>query len=412
MNTSVADVAIIGGGLSGGLLALALAERRPDCRIVLVEAGERLGGNHVWSFFAPDVGADLGWLVDPLVAHRWQGYSVDFGPDAGKGARHLDTPYRSITSEHFDAVLRARLPQGAVLCGARVADFGADFVDLADGRRIAAGAVVDARGAAVLPGMVGGWQKFVGQRLKLAAPHGLTEPVVMDASQGQIDGFRFVYVLPFGPDEVFVEDTYYSASPVIDRDALAQRIADYARACQWSVVEVSGEEQGCLPVVAGGNPAALFTAPDGVARIGTGAGLFHPLTGYSLPMAAQTAAALASQPDLSGKALATAARDLALRHWRQGAYYRLLARMAFGAARPDQRYRVFKRFYTLSPRLIERFYAGRSTWRDRLRILAGKPPVSVLAALRCLSGGGIPLAQLDDLGANAHPPHNAENEAL
>jgi lycopene beta-cyclase len=177
-------------------------------------------------------------------------------------------------------------------------------------------------------------------------------------------------------------------------------------------LEVLGEEQGCLPVVAGGDPAALFDAPDGVARIGTGAGLFHPLTGYSLPMAAQVAAMLANQPDLSGRALAAATQDFARRHWRKGAYYRLLARMAFGAARPEQRYRVFERFYTLSPRLIERFYAGRSTWLDRLRILAGKPPVSVLAAIRCLLGGGIPLAQLDDLGANPHPLSKVENEAL
>lgn len=408
MDNSVADVVIIGGGLSGGLLALALAERRPDCRVVLIEAGERLGGNHVWSFFGPDVGPDLRWLVDPLVAHTWRGYGVRFR----RKRRQLPTSYRSITSEHFDAVLRARLPEGAIRCGAHVADFGADHVLLADGERIPARAVVDARGAAVLPGLVGGWQKFVGQRLKLAAPHGMSAPLVMDASKAQIDGFRFVYVLPFGPDEVFVEDTYYSASPEIDREALAGRIADYARAQQWRVEAVLGEEIGCLPVVAGGDPSALLGGADDVARIGTGAGLFHPLTGYSLPVAAQVAAKLAALPDLSGGAMAAAARDLAQQHWRKGAYYRLLARMAFGAARPELRYRVFERFYTLSPMLIERFYAGRSTWRDRLRILAGKPPVPVLAALRCLLGGGIPLAQLDDLGANAHPPHNAENEAL
>jgi lycopene beta-cyclase len=143
MGKSVADVAIIGGGLSGGLLALALAERRPDCRVVLIEAGERLGGNHVWSFFGPDVPAGLGWLVELLVAHKWRGYGVRFR----RSRRQLATGYRSITSGHFDAVLRARLPQDAIRCGARVVDFGADYVTLADGERIVAGGVVDARGA-------------------------------------------------------------------------------------------------------------------------------------------------------------------------------------------------------------------------------------------------------------------------
>jgi lycopene beta-cyclase len=50
----------------------------------------------------------------------------------------------------------------------------------------------------------------------------------------------------------------------------------------------------------------------------------------------------------------------------------------------------------LSPKLIERFYAGRSNWLDRIRILAGKPPVPVLAAIRALLGGGIALARLDE----------------
>ncbi len=414
MSEAGVDIAIIGGGLSGGLLALALAEKRPECRVLLLDSGARLGGNHVWSWFGPDVPASLGWLVDPLVSYKWRGYGVRFR----RRRRQLPTSYRSITSERFDAVLRERLPEGAVRCGALVADFGPDHVTLAGGERIAARAVVDARGAPVLPGLVGGWQKFVGQRLKLAAPHGLMAPLVMDASKGQEDGFRFVYVLPFAPDEVFIEDTYYSTSPRIDREALVERIAAYARGQHWRVVEVLGEERGCLPVVAGGDPAGLFDAPQGVARIGTGAGLFHPLTGYSLPMAARMAAELAGLPDLSGEALAATASARARAHWRDGAYYRLLTRMAFGVAQPDQRYRVFERFYGLSPGLIERFYAGRSTWGDRLRILAGRPPVPVLAAIRCLLGGGLPLAPLgivpplDDTGANLHPLPIAEYEAL
>jgi L-2-hydroxyglutarate oxidase LhgO len=37
------DIAILGGGLAGGLVALALAARRPDLRIMLVERDDRLG---------------------------------------------------------------------------------------------------------------------------------------------------------------------------------------------------------------------------------------------------------------------------------------------------------------------------------------------------------------------------------
>ena len=72
------DVAIAGGGLAGGLIALALAKRRPELRVGIVEAGDRLGGNHIWSFFDSDVAAADRWLVDPLVCHRWGGYDVAF----------------------------------------------------------------------------------------------------------------------------------------------------------------------------------------------------------------------------------------------------------------------------------------------------------------------------------------------
>lgn len=402
MTDAQADVAILGGGLAGGLAALALAARRPDLRVLLVEAGERLGGNHVWSFFLPDIPPALRWLVKPLVVGRWDGYGVAFPGHR----RRLGTPYRSITSDRLDAALREALPEGAILTGARVVECDRRGFRLADGRVFGARCVMDARGARVFPGLVGGWQKFVGQMLRLEAPHGLDEPMVMDATVAQADGFRFVYVLPFGPDRVFVEDTYYSTSPGVERDRLAAGIADYAAARGWQIAAVEGEEQGVLPVVAGGDPGALLKQQAGVARIGVAAGLFHPLTGYSLPMAVRMAAMIADLPDLAGDAVAAAVAARARAHWRGGAYYRLLARMAFGAARPARRYRVFERFYRLQSGLIERFYAGGSGLYDRMRILAGRPPVPVGAAVACLLGGGRPLARLDDLDP-LHPPAQA-----
>jgi lycopene beta-cyclase len=42
---------------------------------------------------------------------------------------------------------------------------------------------------------------------------------------------------------------------------------------------------------------------------------------------------------------------------------------------------VFARFYRLPEPLIERFYAGRSTFGDRARILCGRPPLPLTRAL-------------------------------
>ena len=55
MGAARADIAILGGGLAGGLVALALARHRPEISVMVVERGAVLGGNHVWSFFSSDL---------------------------------------------------------------------------------------------------------------------------------------------------------------------------------------------------------------------------------------------------------------------------------------------------------------------------------------------------------------------
>jgi lycopene beta-cyclase len=55
MTAATAPLIIAGGGLAGGLAALALAERRPDVDFLLIEESGRFGGNHIWSFFDADV---------------------------------------------------------------------------------------------------------------------------------------------------------------------------------------------------------------------------------------------------------------------------------------------------------------------------------------------------------------------
>ena len=383
MKTREADIAILGGGLAGGLIALALAERRPELDVVLVEQDETLGGNHVWSFFGPDVAAEDRWLLDRLVVKGWRGYDVVFPAHA----RALATTYYSVTSERFDHELRQTLAPRAILSGQRVISTTASEVRLADGRRIAAGAVIDARGIRLSGELSGGWQKFVGRLIETRKPHGLERPLVMDATVEQLDGYRFVYCLPFSETQVFVEDTYYSDSSTLDRDAIGKRIAAYCKARGWSVRRVLAEESGVLPVVGGGDFAAFWRATgSGVAKAGTRAGLFHPLTSYSLPHAVRFAAALARRRDFSADALAAFSEDHARAEWKRARYARRLAAMLFGAAVPIDRYRVLERFYRLDRRLVERFYAGRSTFADKARILAGRPPVPVGRALATLAG--------------------------
>jgi len=357
----VDEVTILGGGLAGGLIAFALSERRPDVRVELVERGETLGGNHVWSFFNGDIAEADRWIVAPFVSHSWDGYEVRFPAHQ----RTIAARYNSIESEQFDRVLKARLPAGSIRLG--VAQEAA---------------TIDARGPGDVRALDAGWQKFVGLLLNTEEPHGLTRPIVMDATVEQIDGYRFVYVLPFGPSQLFVEDTYYSDSPDLDVEAVRARVLAYAAAKGWRVTPANRMETGVLPVVIGGDFDAYWRSTgEYAAKAGMRSGLFHPTTGYSLPDAVRLASAIARAPDLSPPALSRLTREHAERAWKRRGFYRMLDTMLFRAAFPHERYRIMERFYTLPAPLIARFYAAETSALDKLRILTGKPPIPIPRAL-------------------------------
>lgn len=377
------DVAIAGGGLAGSLIALALAKRRPELDVRIVEAGEGLGGNHIWSLFGSDVADADRWLVAPLISHGWRDYDVAFPGHA----RTLDQSYYSIESERLDQVVRGKLPADRVLLGRKIVAASPTAIVLGDGGRIEAKAVIDTRGPGDIALLECGWQKFVGLEIEVPQGHGLTRPIVMDATVEQLDGYRFVYCLPFSDTRVFIEDTYYSDTPDLDRAAVRERIMAYAAARGWHSNGGGREESGVLPVVMGGDFDAYWqSGGNHVAKAGMRAGLFHPTTGYSLPDAVRLAAAIAAAPDVSGAALHDLTRAHAAKAWQQRGFYRMLDTMLFKAADPAERYKVLERFYRLSPALIARFYAGKSNMSDMARVLMGKPPVPIGRAVRALLG--------------------------
>ncbi len=191
------------------------------------------------------------------------------------------------------------------------------------------------------------------------------------------------------PDTLLIEDTYYNDGPALDRDALAGRIAAYAAARGWRIEEVLAEERGVLPLVLSGDAEAMWTAaaPEGgPVPIGLRAGLFHPVTSYSLPNAARTALALSQLPGpLTTDRLRGEMHTLVRRHFATSAFERLLNRMLFLAGRADERHAILERFHRLPQPLIERFYAGRLGRADQVRVLVGKPPVGIVGALKAFS---------------------------
>ncbi len=374
------DVILVGGGLANSLIAWRLISRRPELRVLVIERGGTLGGNHTWSFHEGDVAPDVLRDLAPFIAASWPRQSVRFPAHS----RIFDVSYHAISSDLMHDVLSERLGDRLRL-ETDVTVLEANRVTLSDQSTLTARCVIDGRGPDRGAPLALGFQKFLGLEIETQEPHGETLAVIMDATVEQLDGYRFFYTLPFSDTRILIEDTYYSDTPDLDVALLSERVAAYAAAKGWRIKSIVRQEKGVLPVVLAGDMDAFWKRGEtGVPRVGLRASLFHPTTGYSLPDAIAFADSLAAHRDLTsvgvGLHVEKHARDL----WKSRSFFRLLNRMLFLAATPAERVRILERFYRLPSALIDRFFAAKLTIADKAMIMmymAAKPPLPFFKAV-------------------------------
>lgn len=362
------DYLLVGGGLQNALIAAAIAHFRPGLRIGVLEAADRLGGNHLWCFHALDVPASARPFVEPFVIRRWPGYRVQF-PAFERG---LAEPYAAVSSAalHEELCRLERAGRVELMLGKPARRVEPGRVELATGEELRAEVVIDARGPERFPRERAlGYQKFVGLELEVSPESAPSEPTLMDATVEQVDGLRFFYVLPLEPDRVLVEDTYFSDGPELDIPSLTGEIVRYALSRGLVVRSVLRSEHGVLPLPAQASVAA--NANSALVHAGYQGGWFHPTTGYSFPLAVRVAETVATSAPAE---LSARLGELAARTTRQQRFASLLNRMLFRGLAPAQRYAAFERFYRLPAETIGRFYALTLTRADRARIVCGKPP--------------------------------------
>ena len=369
------DMIIVGAGLSGLLTAWRCLDVNPELRIAVFESSDQMAGDHTWSFNLTDVAEHLREWIEPFIAYRWDSYDVKFP----KRKRTLGIPYCTGNSETLRACVKPHIDSGRLKLrlNKSVKILAPDHVILEGGERFEARCVLDARGFEPNDDVFLGYQKFVGHVIKTKLPHGVARPIIMDATVAQLGGYRFVYCLPYSETELLVEDTYYTDGPELKSQEVDARIKDYIREClSVDDYEIVRREKGVLPITLG---------VDGViqnnTKIGIRGGYYHAVTGYSLPDALRVAEAMSLYAENDFAFIEKITRISQNDHRSNESFLRLLNRMLFRAAKPEERYSVLQRFYGLNQGLIERFYAGQLTRRDKARILIGKPPVPIHKAL-------------------------------
>ena len=375
---------IVGAGLSGLLTAWRCLDVNPMLTVMVIEASDKIAGDHTWSFNITDVAPELRDWIKPFIAYKWDSYDVKFP----KRERTLDITYCTGKSETLRKCVQPHIKSGRlqVKLKTRVADLKSDYITLENGKKLIANCVLDARGFEPNENVFLGYQKFVGRTIRTKEPHGLKRPIIMDATVDQLGGYRFVYCLPFTEHEVLVEDTYYTDGPELSENEVAARIDDYIISKGWSEHELIRQEKGVLPITLAIQKMPEDEYPHNDSAIGIRGGFYHAITGYSFPYAIKLAVKIAYENRFYGSEFDGKTCKEFLEWERNGQldnehFLRLLNRMLFRAAKPEDRYEVLQRFYGLNQGLIERFYAGQLKWYDKLRILIGKPPVPVSKAL-------------------------------
>jgi lycopene beta-cyclase len=356
---------IAGGGLAGSLAAVAMARTRPDVPLLLVEEADHFGGaGRLWTFYEDELDEESWSLVEPLVSHRWPGHYLAFPG----GSRKLKTPVAAIQSAAIDRLVRETLRPDQYRLGTKAVAVRDNELVLLGGEKIKADGAIDARGAANLSMLELGWRKGLARDYRLAAPHGLDRPVMVDGTVDQAgEAFRFMQCLPLSETELRIEEVQVSGSPETDSDASATRIDAYLAKRKWTAAGVGGEEPSLYPVPIGGDFGGFWRVGGArVAKIGMRGGFFHPANGSPLGDAARTALLLARQKDLTGAALHDLFEAEASNLWRRRDFYRSQNGALF-AEKKDRR-RLFEELYGLDPALLTRFHGERIGMLDRMKL--------------------------------------------
>ncbi|MFC4564467.1 lycopene cyclase family protein [Nocardiopsis mangrovi] len=297
------DVAVVGAGAAGLSLTRRLDRMKPQAdggvgAVALIEAppGPLRAPVRTWCFWEAGGGP---W--DDVLAARWSLLEV-VGPGGDATAAPISPlSYKMLRSTDFEAHVRAGM-------SGRVEEIGAAVEEIEDGPdravvrgrdasggpvEVAARWVFDSRPVPVPPSArTTLLQHFRGWFVRTAAD--AFDPgraVLMDLRPPQPrNGVAFGYVLPLSPREALVEYTEFTRG-VLDGAGYDAALRDYTgRVLELGAFEVTGVEQGAIPMTDG----AFRTRPGRrVFRIGAAGGATRPSTGYTFSGIQRQAAAVA-----------------------------------------------------------------------------------------------------------------------
>lgn len=370
------DFIIVGGGASGLLLAEAMGSDPwfAEKRIALIEAEPAKGNDRTWCFWEAGEGR-----FDPIVFRQWDRIhfrdgSFETSPSIApfrykmlRGADFYREWYRRVHSFQNVTLIEARVESLEEFeDGARVLSTAGTFF----AQRVFSSVIFSDLAALMRPYPVLK-QHFIGWRVKTGTPvFDAQTPTFMDFSIPQRGNTRFMYTLPFAPDEALVEYTLFSEFLLPDAE-YETAISDYLSELLGNTgYEILEREKGTIPMTC--NDFSAADSPH-ITHIGIAGGWAKPSTGYTFWSSTQKTARLVEALK-KGKPLKMARKD---RFW----FYDLVMLEVLHRSNASGS-RIFSgMFRRLRPTLILRFLHEQTSLGEDLRVIGACPKGMFLGGL-------------------------------
>lgn len=370
--TADVDLVILGAGLAGLSLALALTQQKSSLRVQLIEPRMQYEDDRTWSFWAPD-----DHPLATVVSKRWTRWAYGHLGQSTQIAQHHTTPYQTIES--------ARFYQWATEEIARNAHIELSLGESASGltrhqhlwqvttdkRIITADLVMDTR-----PPTHQHFEKsqmfqcFVGETLSLPGAFDADVAELMTDMHTDEHGFVFTYVLPFSQDHALVEATRFTNHPV-DTAILEADLLAIKQRRGWMQASVSRTEHAILPM---GLPIRLPKAPN-LARAGLGAGGLRAASGYGF-LRIQNWARQCAHHLIEHRSVLSHPPEPRIQAWMDALFLDVLRREPHHAADI-----FFKLYHRVSMDVLIRFMSDQSTLMDKLKVISSLPSGPFLRAI-------------------------------
>ena len=370
--TIESDVLIIGGGLSGLSLAVALIEKNTSLTISIAEPRREYKNDRTWSFWQSH---DHRWAK--AVSHRWSRWCFGLESQPQQSIYSPHRPYQSIESLDFYRLATERIEASDCVCLylgeaiERCEKSHSKWHATASQRQFIAPVVIDTRpppieqlNTSLLH------QCFIGHVIEHPAAFKPDRLELMTDMASDEHGFKFTYCLPFGADLALVELTRFAPHPV-DWAVLDADLHELKRQRGWLDAPIHRTERGQLPM----GMAPRLASESGYAYAGTSAGGLRAATGYGFWRIQNWANACAEALDKHLDPLAHPPEP-PLQAWMDRLFLRVLRHY------PDRAPELFFRLYQrVPPEALIRFLSDQSSIRDKLKVVLSLPKRPFLAIL-------------------------------